>query len=225
MKYFILLLLSLIAIACVNSNNYGETNKTLQNSHIHSVETSQKYRYFDLFTMRGKEACDGDSCVKVVQKHDTIILETKYPQRYRLVLLHKDNYWYSCAEFDMDKDRSAMPKSEPWPRRYDMFIFNNVIYQYAQIYSSEMIFKTLYIKKPYVYKAYHLGADNNLDSPKTILNIIHDFIDKKDIKSESGNIYDVIRDRTSVQIISHDPDYRIVHTYPEMQIWGLPFGL
>lgn len=210
MKYSLLLLLLLITIACVKSNN---------------AEISRKYRFFDLFTMSGKETCDGDSCVIVVQKNDTITLETQYPQKYRLILLHKKNYWYSCAEFNIDKDKSTMSKSVSWPRRYDRFIFNNVIYEYEQIFSSEMIFKTLYIKKPHLYEVFDLGTGNKLDTnPKIILNKIHDFIDKKDITLESGAIYDVIRDCSSVQIISHKTNFRIVYTYPEMQIWGIPYG-
>lgn len=226
MKYSLLLLLLVISIVCVNSNNLGEANKSPKETHIHTAETSQKYRFFDLFTMRGIELCDGDSCVVVVQKQDTITLETQYPEKYHLVLLHKKNYWYSCDEFDIDKDKLTMTKSDPWPRRYDRFIFNNVIYEYEQIYSSEMIFKTLYIKRPHLYETFDLGNYNKLDTnPKIILNKILEFIENKDTKLESGALYDVIRDRTSVQIISHKTDFRIIYTYPEMQVWGSPYGL
>lgn len=226
MKFSLLLLLLLSTIACVNSNNFGEANKPLQNSHVDNAEIGRKYRFFDLFTMSGKEECDGDSCVIVVQKHDTITLEIQYPQKYRLVLLHQDSYWYSCAEFDIDKDRSTMSKSVSWPRRYDRFIFNNTIYEYEQILSSEIVFKTLYIKKPQLYEVFDLKSGNALDTDsKIILNKIQDFIKKKDVKSESISIYDVIRNRTSVQIISHKTDFSISYTYPELQIWGLPYGL
>lgn len=226
MKYSLLLLLLLITIACVNSNNFGEANKPLQNSNVKDIEICRKYRFFDLFTMSGKEVYDGDSCVIVVQNHDTLTLEIQYPQKYRLVLLHQDSYWYSCAEFDMDKDKSTMSKSVSWPRRYDRFIFNNTIYEYEQIYSAEIVFKTLYIKKPQLYEVCDLESDNTLDTnPKIILNKIQDFIKNKDIKLESISIYDVIRNQSSVKIVSQRTDFSISYTYPELQIWGLPYGL
>ncbi len=226
MKYSLLLLLLLITVACVNSNNFGEVNKPLQNSHVNKVEESRKYRFFDLFTMSGKEAYDGDSCVIVIQKHDTITLEIQYPLKYRLVLLHQEGYWYSYAEFDIDRDKSAMSKSDSWPRRYDRFIFNNTIYEYEQIYSSEMVFKTLYIKKPQLYEVFDLESDNTLDTnPKLMLNKIQKIIKKTDIKFESVSSYDVIRNRTSLQVVSRKTDFSISYTYPELQIWGLPYGL
>lgn len=226
MRHNLIFALLLLLLACVNSNNSGENNYSIQNSHANRCTTNYKYKYFDLFTVQGINRCENDSCVLVNKKKNIIILETRLPQKYHLVLKHENKYWYSFAEFDMNKYKFNLSKSEAWPRRYDRFIFDNTIYEYEQMCYENLVFNTLYIKTPNLYKVIDLGTEYVLiDNRQIIFKKILKIIDNIGNKSESSEIYDVVRHKSSIQIISRKTGFIFTYTYPELQIWGLPYGL
>ena len=200
---------------CYSNNNQRTTSES----------TEQKYKYFDLFNLQGIDPCDSDSGVIVTGQPNLIKIEIHYPHEYSLTLKKKSGYWYAHAEFDMNKNKYDLGKSESWPRKYDRFIFNDTILDYEQMIYEDEIIKTLYIKTQDTYKSLELPVGNDIDSdPQKILTRILKILQNSmDLKFQSELVIKRYGDRMEYIGTKYGKTY--LGSFPETYIWGGAYGL
>lgn len=241
MRYSIMLILLSLLTACQISSKKEQENGVSENDtcvaitpeKVTSSQSSQeedsaiikRYRTFNLFTMQGSGICENDSCVIVTQKKDTIVVETLLPKKYRFTFIKTDNYWYSCVLLNMNTNISIVYKEipqPPRPERYDMFILNNTIYQYEQMFTADGSMLSLKITKPNLVESIWVGVDSIPTTDRQIIySKILDIMDRKDEFDHMSTSYDLIRDGSSLRKVSRRTGETVTFTFPELQILGL----
>lgn len=186
----------------------------------------ERFRYFDLFTMQGIEPCDNDSCVTVIQKRNKVIIDYRLPERDSLILNNMGGYWYSWAEFDMDKNKYYLTMSESFPRRYNRFIRNDTIFEFCQMYSTDEVYKTVYLKTRDEYTIFALKTENYTDSePEKIYKRINDVVNGENCHITDISEWKVVRESEEVLFNSVGSRFVISRKYPELLIWGGEYGI
>ncbi|MDE5607942.1 MAG: hypothetical protein K2I64_03305 [Muribaculaceae bacterium] len=225
LKFFFAIITAYIFQSCNVTSVYSpKSENVIEKRQNYPIEI-ERFRYFDLFTMQGIEPCDNDSCIIVTEKGDSIKIETNYPKKYSLTLCNKGNYWYSHAEFDMNKDRYRLGKSESWPRRYDRFILTDTILDYEQVFYNDEIFKTLYIKTKETYKALDLTGGYKVDNdPQEILSKILKILHSSNQKT-FRSVLNIKRKNSEMEYIGEKYGNVYSGSFPELQVWGGAYGL
>lgn len=225
-------ILSVVCTSCgrIANERYTKETAECQTEEDDTLEI-ERFRYFDLFTMQGIEPCDNDSCVTVIQRDKAIEIKATDPttnEQYTITLTKEDQYWYSRAEFDMHKDKynellSLLEYGAP--RRYDKFIRNDTIFEFCQIYSRNVVDKTVYVKTPDEYTIFDLKTENFTDTePEKIYKKINDVVCGTNCYLTNISKWEVVRETDEVQFVSAKSGYIIRRKYPEVLIWGGNYG-
>ncbi|MDE5607383.1 MAG: hypothetical protein K2I64_00415 [Muribaculaceae bacterium] len=225
----IALITTILSVVCSSCGRIANERYTKETTECQTEENDtlkiERYRYFDLFTMQGIEPCDNDSCITVTQKGNKVIVDYKLPERDSLILNNTGEYWHSRAEFDMNKNRYYLTMSESWPRRYDRFIRNDTILEFCQMYSTDEVYKTVYLKTRDEYTIFDLKTENYTDTdPQKIYRIISDVVNGENNDITYVSKWNVKREANETQFIDIESGFVITREYPELLIWGGNYG-
>lgn len=216
MKAITIILIPLIALyGAFTANSYAQKAKR-------HYDVTKKYKYFDLYSLKGIETCNGDSCVSVTTKRDTMYVSVSLPLPFSMKIVKKKKYAHvSFGEF-MDKSPYNLCLSEAYPYHTDMFIINDTIFEYLQTFSDSDVTPSfrittrdsqigfigskdkIYIQNPDT--AYKKMLQYKLQYQKNLL-------PSKGVYNEK-----IVRDNQKVKIGSY---YDYEYSYPAIQIWGL----